>query len=164
MFKIYHFKKLSSTNYEARKFSAGSIIIADTQTKGKGRLKRKWSSSKGGVYMSIVLKPKIKNLNKLTIIAVKAVQRTLKKLDIATKIKFPNDLQYKGKKICGILTENIFKNDKIEKMIIGIGINTNNPLPKSLESKAITLKKIMKKGVNNKKIINKLLKEFNLLY
>ena len=82
--------------------------------------------------MSIVLKPEIKNLNKLTIMAAMAVQRAIKKLGVATKIKFPNDLQYKGKKICGILTENIFKNNEIEKMVIGIGVNTNNNVPKSL--------------------------------
>lgn len=164
MFKIYHFKKLNSTNEKAKEFNNGNVIIARVQTKGKGRYKRKWSSSKGGIYMSIVLKPEIKNLNKLTMITIKAVQRILKRLGIKTKIKFPNDLQYKGKKVVGILTENIFKNNKLEKTIIGIGINTNNNLSKSLENKAITLKKILKRRINNKKIIRQLLKEFNLLY
>lgn len=164
MFKMHYYSVLTSTNKKAKEFDNGNAIIAASQTKGKGRLKRKWSSSKGGIYMSIVLKPEIKNINKLTMIAARAVQKTLKKSGVITKIKFPNDLQYKGKKICGILTENIFKNNEIEKMIIGIGINTNNSLPKSLGNKAITLKKIIKRKIDNKKIIKQMLKEFNSLY
>jgi len=164
MFKTHYFKKLTSTNEKAKEFGSGHVIIADMQTKGRGRLKRIWRSYSGGVYMSIVLKPEIQNLNKLTIMAARAVQRTIKKLGAATKIKFPNDLQYKGKKICGILTENIFKNNKIEKMVIGIGVNTNNNVPKSLNYKAVSLKKILKRKVDNRKIIKQILKEFNLLY
>ena len=164
MFKIHRFKKLASTNKKAREFDNGHVITADMQSKGKGRLKRAWSSPKGGIYMSIVLKPEIKNLNKLTMAAVRAVQRAIKKLGVKTKIKFPNDLQYKGKKICGILTENVFKNDKLEKTIIGIGVNTNNNIPKSLKSKATTLKKILKRKADNKKTIKQILKEFNSLH
>lgn len=164
MFKIHKFKRLTSTNKKAKEFDNGNVIIADIQTRGKGRLTRKWSSGKGGIYMSIVLKPEIKNLNKLTMVAARAVQKTLKKSGVITKIKFPNDLQHKGKKICGILTENIFKNNKIEKMVIGIGINTNNSLPKSLKSKATTSKEILKRKVDNGKIIKQILREFNLLY
>ncbi len=164
MFKAHYYNVLTSTNKKAKEFDGGNVIIADSQTKGKGRLKRRWASPRGGIYMSIVLKPEIKNISKLTMIAARAVQKTLKKSGVITKIKFPNDLQYKGKKICGILTENTFKNNEIEKMIIGIGINTNNSLPKSLGNKAITLKKIIKRKIDNKKIIKQILKEFNPLY
>ena len=164
MFKAHYYDVLASTNKKAKEFDGGNAIIAASQTQGKGRLRRRWSSSRGGIYMSIVLKPEIKNINKLTIMAARAVQKTLKKSGVTTKIKFPNDLQYKGKKICGILTENIFKNNEIEKMVIGIGINTNNNLPKSLNHKAITLKKILKRKVDNKKMVTGVLREFSFLY
>lgn len=154
MFKNYHFKKLTSTNDKAKEFKAGSIIIADEQTKGKGRFKRKWSSSKGGIYLSIVLE----NLNPsyLTFIAAISAQKAIKDVyNLKTTIKWPNDLIYNNKKLCGILTK-INKN----KSIVGIGINTNNKIPPSLKNKAISLSEIINKKINNKKIIKKLLKHF----
>jgi len=154
MFKLYHFKKLDSTINKAKKFPKNCIVIADEQTKGKGRFKRKWSSSKGGIYLSIVLE----NLNPqyLTFIAAISTQKAIKDIyNIKTIIKWPNDLIYNKKKLCGILTQT-----NKEKSILGIGINTNNKIPKSLEKRAISLNKIVNKKINNKKIINKLLNHF----
>lgn len=153
MFKIYHFKKLTSTINKAKEFPENSVIIADEQTKGKGRFKRKWSSQKGGIYLSIVLE----NLNPqyLTFIAAISAQKAIKDTyKLKTIIKWPNDLIYNKKKLCGILT----KTNK--KAIVGIGVNTNNKIPKTLESKATSLNKTLNKKINNKLIINKLLNHF----
>ena len=149
MFKIHHFKKLNSTNIKAKDSKINSVIIADEQTKGKGRFKRLWKSNKGGIYVSLVL-PKTTTPYIYTFIAALSAKKALNIKKI--KIKWPNDLIYENKKICGILTE-----IKENKAIVGIGINTNN---QTKISKAISLKKITKHKINNKKIINKLLSNF----
>jgi len=152
MFKVFQFKKVDSTNIKARSFNINSVIIADQQTKGKGRLKRNWSSSKGGLYLSLVLDSK--KANYLTFIAAISVEKAIKNTyNIKTIIKWPNDLLYQKKKLCGILTE-----IRINKAIVGIGINTNNIIPKSLANQAISLNKILNKEINNKKLANNLLK------
>ena len=153
MFKVHYFKTLNSTNDKAKSFDVNSVIIADFQTKGKGRFKRNWSSSSGGIYMSIVVEKE--NASYLTFIAAISACKAIKEVyNVKTKIKWPNDLLYGNKKLCGILT--IVK----DKAIIGIGINTNNKIPKTLEKKATLLKKITNTKINNKIIINKLLKHF----
>jgi BirA family biotin operon repressor/biotin-[acetyl-CoA-carboxylase] ligase len=150
MFKVYNFNKLNSTNLRAQDFKENSVIIAKEQAKGKGRFKRAWNSSKGGIYMSIVLEKN--NANYLTLIASIAAQKAIEDITgINTKIKWPNDLLYNKKKLCGILTK--VKN----KAIIGIGINTNNKLPKSL-NKATSLSIVLNKKVNNYIIIKQILK------
>jgi len=153
MFKVYTFKSVGSTNDKAKEFSVGSVIIAKEQTKGKGRFKRSWSSPKGGIYLSIVLEKE--NASYLTFIGALSACRAVEDvLGIRTTIKWPNDLLYEGKKVCGILTK-VSGNS-----IVGIGINTNNLIPRSLSGKAISLSEIIGKEINNKKIINKLLNYF----
>ncbi len=151
MFKILYFSKLKSTFDKAHELN--SVVVADSQSKGKGRFKRSWSSSKGGIYMSIVLETL--NASYLTFIAAISVCKAIKDIyGVKTIIKWPNDLIYNKKKLCGVLT-------KVgDKSIIGIGVNTNNKIPSSLSGKAISLSEIIEKKVDNKKIIKKLLKYF----
>lgn len=168
MFKVYHFNKVGSTNEKAKEFNFGSVIIADSQTLGKGRFKRRWSSSSGGIYMSIVLEP-VSKPQFYTFIAAISVFKAIKDvLGVKMTIKWPNDLIFEGKKVCGILTKSLG-----DKVIVGIGVNTNNTVPESLKAKGISLKKIIngkiqiKKEINkkikiidNKKLINKILNHF----
>ena len=113
-YKIFHFKSLTSTQDKAKEFSkkrlSNVVIISDIQTKGRGRFKRKWYSNSGGLWLSILLKPKdTGNLQYLTFAAAVAVVRSIKKItNLNTNIKWPNDVHYKVKKLCGILTEGIF--------------------------------------------------------
>lgn len=154
MFKVYHFNKVNSTIDKAMDFPENSVIVADLQLKGKGRFKRSWSSSKGGIYLSIVLESL--NPQYLTFIAAISAQKAIKDIcNIDTIIKWPNDLICNKKKLCGILTV-----IKKEKAIVGIGINTNNKIPKTLKNKAISLNKIIGKEINNRSIINNLLNHF----
>ncbi len=155
MFRVYHFNKVGSTNEKAKEFNFGSVIIADKQIKGKGRFKRRWSSSSGGVYMSIVLEP-VSKPQFYTFIAAISVFKAIKDvLGVKMTIKWPNDLIFEGKKVCGILTKSMG-----DKVIVGIGINTNNTVPESLKAKGISLKKITNGKINNKIIINKILNHF----
>lgn len=161
-FSLHHFDSLDSTNAKAREFPVGSVIIAKEQTAGKGRFKREWSSAEGGIYLSLVLGPQIKNMKYLTLLAAIAAQHTLEKLcNVTAKIKWPNDLIVKEKKLCGILTEGCFEGQEA-KMIIGIGINTNNALPSDLKDIAISLHD-MGMTADNEKIIKGLVDEFSSL-
>ncbi len=168
-YKIFHFKSLASTQDKAREFSekglSNIVVIADVQTKGRGRFKRKWFSNSGGLYLSILLKPKnIQNLQYLTFAASIAVVKSIKKIaNLSTSIKWPNDVHYKGKKLCGILTEGIF--GKGNYAIVGVGLNVNqNKFPSEIKNIAASLKIIKKQNFNINNIAKSILDEFCTLY
>ena len=168
-YKIFHFKSLTSTQDKAKEFSkkglSDVVIIADTQTKGRGRFKRKWHSDKNGLWMSILLKQKkIENLQYLTFAAAVAVVKSIKKItNLNTSIKWPNDVHYKGKKLCGILTEGIFGKDNY--IAVGIGINVNqNKFPDDIKNIASSLKIIKKQNFSINKIAANIIDEFYTLY
>jgi len=114
--------------------------------------------------MSIVVDPKSDIPQQLTFLAAVAVQKALLNVSkLRSSIKWPNDLLVGKRKICGILTENIFQG-KSQKMIVGIGINVNNKIPDELKDKAITLYEATSKKYTIKKIVNRILFEFEKLY
>lgn len=128
--KIYGFCILPSTNTYAVEhfdsFENQDIIMAETQTSGKGRKGRKWSSETGGLYFTIILKPseiKPKQASSLTQIMAVAVCKTVRDLGASAYLKWPNDVLYKGKKFCGILSEAITKENIFKGLVIGVGIN-----------------------------------------
>ncbi len=106
----------------------GTVVIAESQTSGKGRLGRIWISPPGGIYMSIILRPRmeLKDSTLLTMMAGVACCRALRDatgLDI--RIKWPNDLIVSGRKLGGILTEVKSREHRIEFVVVGIGINVD---------------------------------------
>ncbi|WP_335869692.1 biotin--[acetyl-CoA-carboxylase] ligase [Bacillus sp. 2205SS5-2] len=107
----------------------GTIVIAEEQTAGRGRLMRKWDSPKyTGIWMSVILRPNLppQKAPQFTLISAVAVVQAIRELtDVEAEIKWPNDLLINGKKITGILTELVAESDKINAVIIGIGINVN---------------------------------------
>ncbi len=172
-YKLYHFKTLSSTQDKAKEFFKKGlndiVIIADVQTNSRGRFKRKWHSSKGGLWMSILLKPhNVKNLQYLTFAAAVAVVKSIKKITgIKTKIKWPNDVHYNGKKLCGILTEGIFGREN--HVIVGIGLNANQDnFSTDIRNIATSIKIINNKETSindlSKNIINEFFKIYNNQY
>lgn len=131
---VIYLDTVDSTNTYAKRaaegsFKEGTVVIADEQTAGRGRLGRNWVSTKGkGIWMSLMLKPDIlpADAPKLTIVAAYAVARALENCcRLEAKIKWPNDIVAGGKKLCGILTEMSAEADDINYVIIGIGINAN---------------------------------------
>lgn len=135
--EIISYKKVDSTNDIAYQLAEkgvkeGTIILAEEQSRGKGRHGRHWvSPSKGGIYLSCILRPKIppSEIPRITLLAAVATAkaiRTATSLDVS--IKWPNDLVLDGKKICGILTEMKAEQDSVDFIIVGIGINVNTPL------------------------------------
>jgi len=168
-YKIHHFNSLTSTQDKVKEFAkkglSNIVITADVQTKGRGRFKRKWYSEKGGLWLSILLKPKnIKNLQYITFVAAISVAKSIKKIgNLETKIKWPNDVHYNRKKLCGILTEGVFGKDNY--VIVGIGLNINqNKFPKDIKNIATSLKIIKRKDFDIKKLSKNIINEFFNLY
>ena len=168
-YKIFYFKSLTSTQDKAKEFArkglSNIVVISDIQIKGRGRFKRKWYSGKGGLWMSILLKPKnVKNLQYLTFAAAISVVKSIKKIaNLKTNIKWPNDVHYKKKKLCGILTEGIFGKDNY--VVVGIGLNVNqSKFPNEIKNIASSLKIIKKKTFNIKKLTKTIIDEFGILY
>lgn len=121
---MYYFDELDSTNNKAKEFETEEkqyVIYTNKQTSGRGQYDRKWISE-NGLTFSIVIKNE--NENYASIIPI-AIVKYLSEKGIEATIKYPNDIYYNGKKLGGILIENIYKDNCYEKTIIGIGININ---------------------------------------
>lgn len=168
-FKLCYFKTLTSTNDEAKRLAKKGldkiIVIADKQTKGRGRFNREWVSGLGGLYMTIVLKEN--NLDKaryLTLIAAVSVVKTIQKLTkLNALVKWPNDVLINDKKICGILIETI--SGKENYALVGIGINVNQQtFNKNISNKAVSLNIITHQNYNLNKITKIIINNFNSLY
>lgn len=144
--KIVTYEETGSTNDIAHILAdagekEGSCIFAEKQTKGRGRLGRHWISPRGtGIYLSIILRPKINphEAPRITLVAAVAIAKALKKAcGKQVSIKWPNDILLNGKKVCGILTEMNAEMDAVKFIILGIGINVNTKhgdLPKHATS------------------------------
>lgn len=171
--KCYFFEEIDSTNTYAKKIasdneSEGVIVVSNFQTKGKGRLDKAWFCEKDkAIYLSLILKPNIPliNSNQITLISGIALCKVLKNLKINAKIKWPNDIILNNKKIAGILTELNAEIDKINYIIMGIGINVNNTIfEKDLTKKASSLFLEMGEIFDRKLILNNFLLEFEKMY
>lgn len=173
--KIIHFNTIDSTNRKAKELAAigedeGTVIISEEQTKGRGRLGRDWISPKyKGIWMSLILRPDINPIHasKLTIIGAAAVVMALHELGRDSYIKWPNDIILNDKKVCGILTEMNAELDKINYIILGIGINVNideEDFPEQLRDIATSLKNEFGMLVDRKNLIAKILNNFEFLY
>lgn len=148
---IHHVDSIDSTQKIAHQLAQngcpeGSVVIAEEQTNGRGRLTRPWHSPKHtGIWMSIVLRPKLppQKAPQFTLIAAIAVVQAMEEfVNVQPEIKWPNDILINGKKVTGILTELQADSDKIHSIIIGIGINVNqsvNDFPEELQSIATSL-------------------------
>ena len=140
--QAYYFDSLESTQNQALKMADdptnnGSVIIAEKQTGGKGRSGRKWISPKGGIWLSLILYPKF-DISITTLFPIasslalsKSIEQVFK---ISPELKWPNDLTIKSKKIAGMLVDVSLESNKIEKLVLGVGINFDVDV-KSIEKK-----------------------------
>lgn len=172
---ILIYDELESTNLLAKEIArtekkSGSLIVANSQTKGRGRLARSFFSPKdAGIYMSYIFIPKSSEniYDILTALAGLAVRRAVSTLyNIELGIKWVNDLYYQDKKVCGILSEGVYDLEKkqIVSAVIGIGINVNPSLfPKEIEDKAGSLASFKSNYVSRNRLIAEIVKEFELL-
>ena len=131
--RIYQYKTIRSTQQLAISFAEtdiinenGTVILADEQYDGKGRGNKKWISPKGGLWMSLIIKPRIEldKINILSLIAAISVCEAINETyNLKTQIKWPNDIVINNKKIAGILIDSSIGDSNIEYVVIGIGIN-----------------------------------------
>ena len=169
--KILHFETIESTNNYAKKIALeeldGTVIISEEQTKGRGRVGKQWYSKSGeGIWMSIILKPDIipQKSPFITLIAGASIVKALNKLGVETFIKWPNDITINNKKVAGILTELSAEVDKINYIVLGIGINTKTVKFSQEISEIAT--SLYKEGyeISRVDIVRSILEEFEKLY
>ena len=129
--RVYYFDSTDSTQNFAMKIASndkenGTVIISKKQTMGRGRMKRKWKSPTGGIWMSIIIHPKF-DVSYTTLVPIAtslalcmAIEKILK---IKPELKWPNDVTLKGKKVAGVLVDTSIISNEIENVVLGIGIN-----------------------------------------
>ena len=174
--KIYSFDAIDSTNTYAKTLSFldsphGSMIIAEEQTAGRGRLQRNWISARGeNLLFSIVLRPEF-NSSKISLLPFAAALAVCDAIESETMLspscKWPNDVLVNGKKVCGMLLESttFSGGEGIDRVIAGIGVNVNQTVfPEELVQKATSLRMESGKEIDRISLLKKIMTEFELRY
>jgi BirA family biotin operon repressor/biotin-[acetyl-CoA-carboxylase] ligase len=173
---IFHYSELASTQDTAAELAKngiaeGTVIIAETQTNGRGRKGREWvSPSECGIYLSIVLRPNLMPIQtiQMPLLAGVAVRKAIRKVvRIDPRIKWPNDIIVSGKKVAGILTEMNCEIDLVNYIILGIGVNvntSNSVMEKVPGGIAGSLANQCGEAVSRVKLVRYLLSEFENIY
>lgn len=170
--KIHYFDYLSSTMDLAMQLGMqgaadGALVLAESQTKGRGRLGRSWFSPKyKGIYLSLILRPKFAPAVSpiLTLLSAVSICEAVKNVaGLDAQIKWPNDVFIHNKKFAGILTEMNAEVDKVNFVVIGIGLNVNND-KKSLIVQATSLKEQLGHPVSRLALLQELLRRIENNY
>ncbi len=169
---VFYFKSISSTNIYAKQIAEkgikeGVVVIADIQTHGRGRKNRAWLSPFGGLWFSVILRPKIlpERGMLVTMVASIAIVQAIKEITgLNPVIKWPNDILINGKKICGIFTEMDFKKNIINYAIVGIGINVNNEINDEIKEIASSISIENGSVISRTKFLKYILKYFDENY
>ena len=170
----YH-PSVDSTNRVAKALAYhgaadGTIVVAEEQTGGKGRLERNFYSPRGkGIWFSVIMRPKLlpKDAPKCTLMAAVAVVEAMKRFNLKAGIKWPNDIMFDGRKLVGILTEMTGEIGKISYIVIGVGINVNisrDEFPEELRDIVASLSEISGGEISRVKFFRAVLEEFDKLY
>lgn len=170
--RVFYYPNLTSTMEVARREAQqgaveGTVIIADEQTAGRGRLRRVWLSPKGSIALSVILHPGVTHLPSLIMLASLAVVHSIEAVTgLKSQIKWPNDVLINGRKVCGILIESDVQGSTVNYTILGIGINVNLRLadfPDILPI-ATSLSDELGEGVSCLSLVRCLLVEIERLY
>jgi len=165
--KIHFFPEVTSTMDIARDLARNgcphfTVVIAECQNRGRGRLKRIWLSSQGGLYFTIILRPQISPVLSLRVnfAASLILAQTLNNMfDIDARVKWPNDILVEGRKVSGILSEIEAEADIVSFINVGLGINVNND-PTDDEPKAVSLKQLSGSEISRKGLLSAFLDNF----
>jgi BirA family transcriptional regulator, biotin operon repressor / biotin---[acetyl-CoA-carboxylase] ligase len=172
---IHLFPEVASTNTLAMELAAkaaydGAVVIAETQTSGKGRLGRKWISPKGNLYFSVILRPNIPIYKAplITLMGAVAVASAIRtQCEVQAAIKWPNDIYVAGKKVSGLLTEMSAEQDRIKHIVLGIGVDVNmglGALPPEVRATTTTLAAETGKRVDRTLLLRQLFRELEHWY
>ncbi|GIP41633.1 bifunctional ligase/repressor BirA [Paenibacillus sp. J45TS6] len=174
--RFHLLESTSSTQIEAIKLAeegaeAGTLVISDMQTSGRGRLGRNWFSPAGkGIWMSLVLRPElpVRFMPQLTLLTGVAVCSAIRKVTgVEAGLKWPNDILISGRKVCGILLEAATEDNKVRYCIAGIGIDVNlseQDYPEELRSIATSLRMESGTSVSRSKLIGEVMNELEARY
>ena len=173
--KFFYKASLDSTNSFAKKLAFegaedGTVVVAEEQTGGKGRLERKFFSPFGkGIWFSVILRPKCtpKDAPKFTLLAAVAIAQAMEKFNLRAEIKWPNDIIHGKKKIVGILTEMSAAIEQVNFIVVGMGINVNiasGEFPAELKNIASSLSELKGENILRRDFFKTLLEEFDKIY
>ncbi len=170
--QVYHLRSAGSTNQVAQDLARqgcpeGTLVVAEEQTAGRGRWQRPWHSPpEAGIWMSLVLRPQLApyRVPQVTLVAGASCARTInEQLGLRTGIKWPNDIVYDGRKLCGILVEMEAAPEQVHFLVVGIGINVNqqpDDFPPELADRATSLSMIAGRPVPRVPLARRLLELF----
>jgi BirA family transcriptional regulator, biotin operon repressor / biotin---[acetyl-CoA-carboxylase] ligase len=173
---IHYFFEVESTNSYAHRLAEngaaeGAMVIAETQTKGRGRLGRLWVSPPyANLHYSVILRPTLPPVHapQITLMAAVALADSIASLvPCSPAIKWPNDILMNGKKTAGILTEASWSSARIEFVILGIGVNLNFPeelMPESIRPRATSLLAVRQKTVQREAFVRRLIQDLDRCY
>ena len=170
--RVMYYPSLTSTMDVAKReakqgATEGTVIIADEQTEGKGRMKRLWLSPRGSIALSVILYPDLAYLPYLVMLASLAVVHSIETVTgLKTQVKWPNDVLINSKKVCGILVESEVRRNIVSYAVVGIGVNVNlrvADFPEILPI-ATSLSDELGRDVSRLEVIRQLLVEMERLY
>lgn len=173
---IFLRREVDSTNTWAKELARlgaeeGTVAIAETQTAGRGRLGRKWISPRGGLWFSVVLRPRMSPSEAvgLVFVAGLAVAEVLQeKFDLKVETKWPNDVLVNGRKVCGILAEMNTKGRTVNFVVLGLGVNANflveKVFPESLKKAATSVEKELGQKVQLEELFKAVLEKLESSY
>jgi BirA family transcriptional regulator, biotin operon repressor / biotin---[acetyl-CoA-carboxylase] ligase len=170
--RVLYYPELDSTMEAARREAlwgaqAGTVILADRQIAGRGRLQRTWLSPPGSLAFSVILRPNLTYLPSMVMLASLGVIYAIRLVsDLRPQIKWPNDILINDKKVCGILIENDIRKNVLNHSIIGIGINVNNHMldVPEIAGAATSLSDQTGKNYNLQELLCRCLAEIDNLY
>lgn len=165
--QIHYFRELPSTMSVAgdlarKNCPSLTVVVADRQSKGRGRLSRQWVSESGGLYFTVVTRPEIapRDAFRVNFAAATTLADVLRnEFKIHAGVKWPNDILVDGRKICGMLSEMSAEGERISYVNIGIGINVNNPPPETTPS-AVSMRQLTGRDVRRKSVLAAFLETF----
>ncbi len=163
---VRFFNQIGSTNDEAMKWltngaASGSIVVADEQVKGKGRLGRVWHTPAGSaLIVSVILHPRAENLPQITMLGALAIYDMVRGLGIEqVGVKWPNDVRINGLKVSGILPEVSWQNGKLDGVVLGMGINVRIDFAGTeLADRAVSIEPVLGRHVDRAELLVDLLK------
>jgi BirA family biotin operon repressor/biotin-[acetyl-CoA-carboxylase] ligase len=168
--------EIGSTNKWAKELAMygaqeGTVVIVETQTEGRGRLDREWVSPTGGLWFSLILRPRLGPAEavKLTFVAGLAVAKVLREIfGLEVETKWPNDVLVNGKKICGVLTEMNTTGETVNFVVVGVGVNANfdveKVFPEELRRVTTSLENELRRKVRLEELFRCLLEKLENLY